>query len=132
MRVGFAVPTPFESRPIGAELALCQRYLAYFSGTNDTFPGMILSGSTSALILVNFSVQLRAAPASAGFKYSAVGDMAIRLPSGSSTSATSVSFDGATRYAASFIPAGLSGATAGNATLMRINNAGYVYFDVEL
>jgi hypothetical protein len=54
-------PTPFEQRPIGTELALCQRYYETFSGGNFTLP---VIGTTNNYRLGNpvFAVAKRAAP----------------------------------------------------------------------
>jgi hypothetical protein len=127
-----SVATPFEQRPVGTELVLCQRYLAYFAGNNDTFPGMVLTSATQALVLCKFPQPMRRAPVSGDFTISAAADVSCRLPSGTSTNATSVAFDGASRYAASIIPAGMSGLVAGNCTFSRIQNNGFVYFSAEL
>lgn len=56
-----AVATPFEHRPIGQELSLCQRYYYRQLNSSRTCFGHI--NTTSSLIgLVNFPVQMRAAP----------------------------------------------------------------------
>lgn len=124
--------TPFEQRPIGTELTLCQRYLAYFGGNNDTFPAYVITSATQALVVCTFPQPLRRAPASGDFTISAAGDMSCRLTNGGSTSATAVTFDGSSRYTASIIPGGMSGLVAGNGTFARIQNNGYVYFSAEL
>jgi hypothetical protein len=125
-------PTPFEQRPVGTELTLCQRYLAYFGGNNDTFPGLVLTSATQALVLCTFPQPMRRAPVSADFTISAAADVSCRFPSGGQSNSTSVAFDGASRYTASIIPAGMSGLVAGNCTLARIQNNGFVYFSAEL
>jgi len=54
-----SVATPFEQRPIGTELALCQRY--YWRGGNAS-PG-IFSSASLARYSVRFPVSMRIAPA---------------------------------------------------------------------
>jgi hypothetical protein len=53
------VPTPFEHRPYGVELALCQRY--YTTGQISGVVGYA-SGRYSSFTYVNFSVEMRATP----------------------------------------------------------------------
>lgn len=56
-------PTPFEQRPIGVELALCQRY--YWRNGNQPFMPMVLMTAISATTLVGqiqFPVRMRAQP----------------------------------------------------------------------
>lgn len=61
-------PTPFEQRPYGIELALCQRY--YYKSTHNpsTEVGVGMIYTTNQAITVNrFPVPMRAAPTSATF-----------------------------------------------------------------
>lgn len=63
-------PTPFEQRPIGTELALCQRYYwrTYGSGTlSDLFGYGIPNNTTTAYIGVPHPVEMRAAATSLDF-----------------------------------------------------------------
>lgn len=59
-------PTPFEQRPIGVELALCQRYYyridATRGTTNSRFGVGYVAGST-AQVLIPFFVEMRTSPA---------------------------------------------------------------------
>jgi len=56
-------PTPFEQRPFGVELALCQRY--YFRATGSAYFGLILAHSaTAAYVGYPVPVPMRAAPTS--------------------------------------------------------------------
>ena len=59
-------PTPFEQRPIGVELALCQRYYQMWRGSASTgynFSGVGIGyNSTSAYPVVRFQVQMRTPP----------------------------------------------------------------------
>lgn len=54
-------PTPFEQRPIGVELALCQRYYWKVDTSSSTYVG-IVNTTTSGLPAIPFPVQMRAAP----------------------------------------------------------------------
>jgi len=56
-------PTPFEQRPIGVELALCQRYCFNF-GVASGKMGMpaLFRSSTTADALIIFPVEMRSAP----------------------------------------------------------------------
>jgi len=63
-------PTPFEQRPIGVELALCQRYYwrTYGSGTlSDLFGSGIPNNTTTAYIGVPHPVEMRIAATSLDF-----------------------------------------------------------------
>jgi len=58
-----AVATPFEFRPIGTELALCQRYCYVISGDSGFRVGQGWAySSTSANISFNFPVVMRSSP----------------------------------------------------------------------
>jgi hypothetical protein len=59
-----SVPTPFEHRPYGTELALCQRYFQRFESTNtDAAIGFgMTTSATRAIIYVPWKVTMRAAP----------------------------------------------------------------------
>ena len=58
-----SVATPFEQRPYGLELSLCQRYLPSFDGGAHGFAGTTTSGTAS----IPFSVPARVAPTSVFF-----------------------------------------------------------------
>ena len=69
--------TPFEMRPIGMELSLCERY---YQNLGSFYPGHINTGNTTALrFVVPFSVLMRASPTvtfssvTSGFSVSNVG-----------------------------------------------------------
>ena len=74
--------TPFEQRPIGAELQLCQRYYQQFDGTGtySRFGAGTAEASTIANILVPFFVPMRTSvPANMTLSYSAIGTTGNRL-----------------------------------------------------
>lgn len=58
------VASAFEQRPIGTELALCQRYYVRFSGPSNYTPyGMgSTAGTTSIRVLVNLPITMRVPP----------------------------------------------------------------------
>ena len=56
-------PTPFEQRPIGVELALCQRYyINLVSGTGKALGTAYMSGTTTWEAAINFPTYMRTAP----------------------------------------------------------------------
>jgi len=60
-----SVATPFERRPFGAELALCQRYYARFGAGTSAFAGFGVgsaSSTTAAYAYIKFPVTMRATP----------------------------------------------------------------------
>jgi hypothetical protein len=59
-----SVATPFERRPYGTELALCQRYYQFIGGTANRFPlwGGYQQANDEIYHPVSFPVQMRAAP----------------------------------------------------------------------
>ncbi len=61
-----SVATPFERRPYGTELALCQRYFQIFKGSGTTMArfsvGQAWSSTNTANHNVSFIVSMRAAP----------------------------------------------------------------------
>jgi hypothetical protein len=54
------VATPFERRPIGTELALCQRY--YIGSNEEAYLGASASGVQTTAVSIIFPVQMRATP----------------------------------------------------------------------
>lgn len=57
------VSTPYERRPVGIELALCQRYAYQFGGLDGTSIGMgIMTTTTNFALLLQLSVAMRATP----------------------------------------------------------------------
>jgi len=125
-------PTPFEQRPIGVELALCQRY--YQRHKSNSAYGQFSWGSapttTAVTTIIPYVVPLRAAPTTSNFEYSNVapGDGA-NVPltpsaasldhSSSITSLVNFTVTGATQYRPYFLMA-------------NNNSAGYVGFNLEL
>jgi len=125
-------PTPFEQRPYGVELALCQRY--YWRSKANSAYGQVASGAftstVNCAIVIQPPVSLRTAPSTSGIDYSniAVGDNNVvpLVPSAiaiNHSSTTAWTFDctvtGATQYRPAFMQA-------------NNNSAGYIGVSVEL
>ena len=85
-----SVATPFERRPFGTELALCQRYCVVQGGvtTNDLM--MVGSGNSATLSSQTFrpSVPFRATPT---LSFSALSDLQVQIVGGTAPNPTSVS-----------------------------------------
>lgn len=127
-----SVATPFEQRPIGAELALCQRYFQRHSvDDSNTYIGSP-TGSGSGFIQVPLIVQMRTAPT-----FSASSGSALRpLTTGGSiigtTNTTSISLTaGAKPHATQISFSGSSGLTAGAVIGISGNAGGYFDFSAE-
>jgi len=71
-----SVATSFDYRPYGTELALCQRYFISYGGTvgYERFGTSINIGSTGAIAMFTFPVEMRAAPS---LGYSSASQLAI-------------------------------------------------------
>ena len=75
-------PTPFEQRPIGVELALCQRYYQRFNGSSSysRFGVGTADSATIGYVLIPFFVPMRTtSTASQTLSYSAIGASGNRL-----------------------------------------------------
>lgn len=76
------VPTSFEQRPIGVELALCQRYYQRFTGTSlySRFAIGVAESTTYANFFLPMWVPMRTAvPANQTLSYTAIGTTGNRL-----------------------------------------------------
>ncbi len=72
-----SVATPFEQRPIGTELALCQRYYIRMSGQAYTAFGSGVSVTTTRSgIYVSYPAMMRAIPTAVGFSNLIITDRA--------------------------------------------------------
>jgi hypothetical protein len=128
-----SVPTSFEYRQQGTELALCQRYYVKYSSSgaqNQAFLIGVVGGSTSAGICsTNFGTPMRASPTAS---YS--GSSTLRIYDGSVVPAvTSIGgSSSSTTGAVDFIASG-GGLTTGRAALIIPNGSPcYVDFSAEL
>lgn len=125
-----SVATPFERRPYGTELALCQRYLPAFisTGTTSSFgTGQAISAGSS-LVICNFPVTTRVAPT--GVTVSNVSHIQSRQSTGGVVSYSTITMaHSSTTCAELYLQAG-SGLTAGNCTNGYFSNAsGQILFN---
>ena len=119
-----SVATPFEWRPYGTELALCQRYLpamSFAGGTNPYFGSGMAYSTTAAYYTVAFPVTPRVPPT--GLTVSAASHFAGFLATTATSNATAVVFGGADSHSAFVGLTGMSGLVAGNATLIYMSNS---------
>lgn len=113
--------TPFEYRPMQAEMAFCQRYLPMMIagyGPGGSFQGTASNGATG---FIPFNVAARVAPTS--ISISAASDFRITNASGVSLNVTGVAFNSASVYGARVDITISSGLVAGGAALFLGNNA---------
>jgi hypothetical protein len=131
-----SVATPFERRPYGTELALCQRY--YYK--NTAAAGSIVIGTgfndstTLAKINVNFKVSMRTAPTSLETTGTAT-DYAVRAASGSVVCNSIPTFDNASFESGSVNAFVASGLTAGQGVYLRTGSSStnsFLGFSAEL
>jgi len=125
-------PTPFEQRPYGVELQLCQRYCAKWGGASsyDSIGTGTCYSSTIIPIRVPYPVQMRAAPSSVTFNNIRVGDT-VNLIAG--TSASINTFETGDKMA--HVDIGIaSGGVQFRPYLLSINNntSGYFILSAEL
>jgi hypothetical protein len=96
--------TPFERRPFGVELALCQRY--YQRNFNPTYAG--IGAASSAVVIPRFVVTMRAAPT-----VSSITTANIDLFGVGSVNATTTTLDSITTTGFRAYYGGMSGSTFG-------------------
>jgi hypothetical protein len=118
-----AVATPFERRPFGTELQLCQRYFQ-IAGTDTIVPigvGVIRS-TTSITVMANHLVSMRSMPSvlesDATMEYRQNG------ASNSNTISATVGIDQQSVNITAINIGGFSGLIAGQATQVKVNSAG--------
>ena len=93
-----SVATPFERRPVGTELALCQRY--YWESTNTNLTGAwgAFYSNTAGRVWTKFTQQMRAVPAlsysNLNFDRVGLGGSTAASISGTIVDTQGVSFDG--------------------------------------
>ena len=126
------VATPFERRPIGVELALCQRYYWQFlgvTGSNRTFGSASATNTTNYRAPIWFPVDMRAIP-------SFTGDSdAITLVFGGTThTSTSISGLSGSSVRGGHLIGGLtpSAPAAGYAGIAQVTDGKVLRFDAEL
>jgi len=131
-----SVATPFERRPYGTELALCQRY--YYKSTAADGSRVIGTGfndtTTLAKINVNFKVSMRTAPTSLETTGTAT-DYAVRTASGSVVCNSAPTLDNANFESGSVNAFVASGLTAGQGVYLRTGSSStnsFLGFSAEL
>jgi hypothetical protein len=130
-----SVATPFERRPYGTELALCQRY--YYKqqavGTSDFFGSGQCTGTTAVVGISNFPTTMRTSP-TALEQTGTAADYATYTGAGATTACSSVpSFVLASVWQGTSLFTVASGLTTGQAAAMRSNNAAaYLAWSAEL
>jgi len=124
------VATPFEHRPIGTELALCQRYYYKLATSGSTgFASGMARGAAEARFIIELPQEMRASPT---FTYDGgVGNYAIAYTNTSQTCTLLSASSSASKRSLS-INADASGMTAGFGVILVANGAGGFNFDAEL
>jgi hypothetical protein len=110
-----AVATPFDHRPVGAELALCQRYALAIEPGAFYGSGVVRTGGTAHYMMVQTPVTLRSAPSISGTSRLYAGD--------SNTTVSSYSIGGTGRNAF-WMNLTTAVALGGNADPILIYNSG--------
>jgi hypothetical protein len=123
--------TSFDYRPYGTELALCQRYLPYFSSNGSTMASLGIGqtvATTASVGVVVFPVQTRVPPT--GITISSAGHFSGTQTGGSQSAYTGLIFNVSNVLCSEVYGTGASGlAAAGGASNLRMNNASaYIYF----
>lgn len=125
------VATPFEQRPYGMELALCQRYY-YRTGTSGRTGAGYCSTTTVADIYVQFPVSMRIAPTALEQSGTASQYGVAFLASGAAQSSVPAFIaNGASINGADYSATVASGFTAGQACMGYLSG-GYLGWSVEL
>lgn len=124
------VPTPFENRPYGLELALCQRY--YFRTAAFTgYQGFAVL-SNQARFAINFPVEMRINPTSLEQSGTAANYVVTRNGGGTVTSNAVPTFIGAGLNAATVRLDFASGLTAGEGLQSQGTAGSFFGFSAEL
>jgi hypothetical protein len=122
-----SVATPFERRPYGTELALCQRYYWRIAGDNSDYPPVgsgVCATSTFARVYVKYPVTMRTYPT---ISYSGT----VFVYDGNAQTITTISgaYEGLDTTMLDFTVA--SGLTAGRGCVVYPNNASTNYFQAS-
>lgn len=130
-----SIATPFEHRPIGTELALCQRYYYRTSGAaaNQVLsPGAGATGSTVAVGTNPFPTTMRSAPIAVE-QSGAAGDYAVYVSGVGVTCSSVPTFNSASKDAATTAFTVASGLSTGQGGWIRTTGtAGYLGWSAEL
>jgi hypothetical protein len=129
------VATPFEQRPYGMELALCQRYYYRINAITGTgaFHNVYMNSATGAQGIIPFPVQMRTNPTALEQSGTAT-DYRINYAATNTTCNTVPAFNTATNYNNGFVnytvAAGLTAGQAGAA--IALTTAAYLGWSAEL
>lgn len=128
-----SVATPFEHRPYGAELALCQRYYQRMIGVTGNKSGMGLCVSSTVFnSIISFPVPMRIAP-TALEQSGTAADYSISNSGGTVTCSAVPAFNSASNFVAESLFTVATGLTAGQAAISRFSNANsYLGWSSEL
>ncbi len=128
-----SVATPFERRPYGTELALCQRYYWKITGsTNVPFGSGFNESTTSGQSITFFPVEMRTAPTALEQSGTASHYRIRHAATDTNLSAVPV-FQNASNWLAWTSGTVASGLTAGQGSFLRSNNASaYLAWSAEL
>jgi hypothetical protein len=128
-----SVATPFERRPYGTELALCQRYYWKITGgTSVPFGSGFNSSTTQNQIVTFFPVEMRTAP-SALEQSGTASHYRIRHAATDTTVSVVPAFQNASNWLTWTEATVASGLTAGQGSFLRSNNASaYLAWSAEL
>ena len=126
------VATPFEQRPIGTELAMCQRYYQRLVATND-YTRMCLPGNGSmdhSFATCPFVTSMRAVPS---FTYSSFDDFILEgLTNGSTTEVTGLALNAGSTWNATIAVNGAGASSPGTGGQLLGWTGGWIAFDAEL
>ena len=119
-------PTPFEQRPIGVELALCQRYYQRYTstGSDQAFASGVMYTSAAPLGPLLFPVMRTAPTITFAGTYDIVTGGVVFYPSGVSSGNT-------TSFSTQFSANGITTGTAGQAFYIR-QDSGFYDMSAEL
>lgn len=129
-----SVATPFEHRPYGVELALCQRYYYRFTpAAADQTLGVGHNTSTTEAVATNFfPVAMRSAPSALGQSGTA-GNYSVAHAATSTVCSAVPMFSTASTDAATTTFTVASGLTAGQGSRARaVNTSAYLAWSAEL
>ena len=123
-----SVATPFERRPFGAELVLCQRYLPKVGFDTDDQIGVgQATGSNTWAIQIPHIVQPRVAPT--GISAGTASNFNVINSTASGVAVTAINFSAGGLSGSRVTGSVSSGLTAGNATILRAeNSSGFILF----
>ena len=121
--------TPFETRPIGTELALCQRYYEIIQPSSNIGSGFC-NNTTTAYVHWTYKVSKRAIPSSVSFT-GTIGGI-VTFWSGSSIALTALSTAANSTESITIVGTVASGLTTNAAIMLNTGSANTVFSNAEL